>query len=40
MIGVLVLLWKGGLDGVINFFGGKLLYLLELLVRLIPFTFL
>lgn len=40
MIGVLVLLWKGGLDGVINFFGGKLLYLLELLVQLIPFTFL
>ena len=40
MIGVLVLLWKGGLDGVINFFGVKLLSGLEFLVQLIPFTFL
>lgn len=40
MIVVLILLWRGGLDGVINFFGTKLLTVLEFLVQLIPFTFL
>ena len=40
MIVVLVLLWRGRLDGVINFFGTKLLTALEALVSLIPFKFL
>lgn len=40
MIAVLVLLWRGRLDGVINFFGTKLLTALDFLVSLIPFTFL
>ena len=40
MLLVLFLIWQGRLDGIINFFGEKLLFALEWLVRLIPFTFL
>ncbi|MBE6682145.1 MAG: site-2 protease family protein [Ruminococcaceae bacterium] len=40
MLGVLVLLWFGRLDGIINTLGGGLLNGLTWLVELIPFTFL
>lgn len=40
MLVVLFLLWQGRLDGVIHFFSSKLLFALEWLVRLIPFSFL
>ncbi len=40
MLVVLALLWMGRLDGIISFFGEKLLAVLDSLVRLIPFTFL
>lgn len=40
MLVVLFLLWRGSLDGVINFLGTKLLTALDWVVRLIPFTFL
>ena len=40
MLVVLFLLWRGSLDNVIFFLGNKLLYVLDWLVRLIPFTFL
>ncbi len=40
MLGLLALLWLGKLDGIIIFLGNKLLYVLDMLVRLIPFTFL
>lgn len=40
MLVVLALLWMGRLDGIISFFGDKLLAVLDSLVRLIPFTFL
>ncbi len=40
MLAVLALLWFGKLDGIIIFLGNKLLWLLDSLVRLIPFTFL
>ena len=40
MLAVLALLWFGKLDGIIIFLGNKLLWLLDTLVRLIPFTFL
>lgn len=40
MIVVLLLLWRGSLDSIIFFLGNKVLYGLDWLVRLIPFTFL
>ena len=40
MIVVLILLWRGSLDSIILFFGDKVLYGLNWLVTLIPFTFL
>jgi len=40
MLVVLILLWRGSLDSIILFLGNKLLMGLNLLVTLIPFTFL
>ena len=40
MLVVLALLWFGRLDGIIIFFGNKLLSALTFIIQLIPFTFL
>lgn len=40
MLVVFFLIWKGSLDGIIDFFGSKLLSAIIWLVELIPFTFL
>ena len=39
MLVVFILLWRGSLDGIIFFFGNKILAGIDFLIRLIPFTF-
>lgn len=40
MLVVFIVIWRGGLDGIIDFFGSKLLGAIIWIVELIPFTFL